>query len=352
MQTSTSRSVAGSPPRHGGSQAFVSAGVPSTAKIDVERVVWPFEGQGVWAYRPCDRPLAVDVRAYVRADEERAALRTRLELLVELRRGRVFRPIPARDPRLRCCGCGSEGRRGVLKTGNLKLFRRSAMLSERQTHFRLNRLRRLRKVCAFHHWLCDSFFRDPFGLGGFHDSLEPPQSRQDRTVSAHSFFFPRQIDISLPILPAHGASGDICKHEFTHSVVHRMRVSTTSSPRRSRAASTGLPPTTPRRPLNDPRFGDWCRQPIGPTWTTRRCGLRPSANPQIATRWAPHGALSGLPQLIGRGRRCIAFQLLQFLMPRARTKPTARLCPADPPCFRAPEGRHKAQIDKLRWRMA
>jgi hypothetical protein len=46
--------------------------VPSTAKVEVERVVWPVAGQGGWARcaRVIDTFEPVNVRAYVRTEGE------------------------------------------------------------------------------------------------------------------------------------------------------------------------------------------------------------------------------------------------------------------------------------------
>ena len=71
--------------------------VPGNAKIAVERVVWPFEGRGVWAYRArvTDVSEPIDVRAYVQADEELGLLYAQdVSCSASFGEGRVFGSIP------------------------------------------------------------------------------------------------------------------------------------------------------------------------------------------------------------------------------------------------------------------
>jgi hypothetical protein len=97
-----------------------------TVKIEVERVVWPVAGQGVWAYRArvFDNSEPIDVRAYLGAEEELGLLYAQdVSCSASFGEGRVFPTNPARDPAPEVVRlAGLEGRRGVLKTGNLTLI--------------------------------------------------------------------------------------------------------------------------------------------------------------------------------------------------------------------------------------
>ena len=75
-------------------------------------------------------------------------------------------------------------------------------------------------------------------------------------------------------------SGDICMHEFTHAVVHRIaRLSDDFASPTARAINEGFADYAQATFFNDPRFGDWVRdEPDG----ARRCDdktLRLKANP-------------------------------------------------------------------------
>jgi hypothetical protein len=181
---------------------------------------------------------------------------------------------------------------------------------------------------------------------------------QDRTVSAQvGAFFPGQHMIRLADTPHPAArSGDICLHEFTHAVVHRIaRLDDEFASPIARGINEGFADYAQATFFNDPRFGDWVRdEPKG----ARRCddkSLRLKADPQdpqdrykVGAAWA--ALLWDFRGLVGPGvADAIAFHSLQFLMPRC-TYDTARqaLHHADLALFPARRnGRHKAQIDQV-----
>jgi hypothetical protein len=341
--------------------------LPSTAKIEVERVVWPVAGQGVWAYRArvIDNPEPIDVRAYVRADEELGLLYAQdVSCSASFGEGRVFRTNPARDPAPEVVRlAGLEGRRGVLKTGNLKLIPAVGhAVTNAKRDFRLEPAEGgFEEVCAFHHMAnAMQFFRDLLGPEVFEDEPFGPLTIrvQDRTVSAQvGAFFPGQHMIRLADTPHPAArSGDICLHEFTHAVVHRIaRLDDEFASPIARGINEGFADYAQATFFNDPRFGDWVRdEPKG----ARRCddkSLRLKADPQdpqdrykVGAAWA--ALLWDFRGLVGPGvADAIAFHSLQFLMPRC-TYDTARqaLHHADLALFPARRnGRHKAQIDQV-----
>ena len=344
--------------------------VPSTAKIEVERVVWPVEGQGVWAYRArvIDNSEPIDVRAYVRADEELGLLYAQdVSCSASFGEGRVFRSNPARDPvpevvRL----AGLEGRRGVLKTGNLKLIPAVGhALTNAKRDFRLAPAEGgFEEVCAFHHMAnAMQFFRDLLGAELFDDEPFGPLTIrvQDRTVSAQvGAFFPGQHMIRLADTPRPAArSGDICMHEFTHAVVHRIaRLDDEFASPIARGINEGFADYAQATFFNDPRFGDWVRdEPKG----ARRCDdktLRLKADPQdpqdrykVGAAWA--ALLWDFRGLVGPGvADAIAFHSLQFLMPRCTLRHcTPGFAPCRPrPVPRAPERTTQGpDRSSLRW---
>src|SRR5918995_4451163 len=99
--------------------------VAESAKIGLERVIFPHDGRGVWAYRAkvTDRSAAVDVRAYVEGDKELSLLYAQdVSCAAGFGEGRVFRVNPGRHPAPEVVRlAGLEGPRGVLTTSKLKL---------------------------------------------------------------------------------------------------------------------------------------------------------------------------------------------------------------------------------------
>jgi hypothetical protein len=67
-------------------------------------------------------------------------------------------------------------------------------------------------------------------------------------------------------------SGDICIHEFTHAVVHRIaRLDDEFASPIARGLNEGFADYAQATYFDDPRFGDWMRdQPYGVT--TKPCG--------------------------------------------------------------------------------
>ena len=341
--------------------------LPPTARLLVERVVWPMEGHGVWAYRArvTDTTEPIDVRAYVRGDEELGLLYAQdVSCSANFGEGRVFRVNPGRDPAPEVVRlAGLEGRRGVLKNGKLTLVPAVGdAVTNAKRDFRLEPAQGgFEEVCAFHHMAnAMQFFGDLLGPDVFDDDVFGPLTIrvQDRTVMAQvGAFFPGQKMIRLADRPHPAArSGDICIHEFTHAVVHRIaRLDDEFASPIARGLNEGFADYAQATYFNDPRFGDWVRdEPNG----ARRCDdetLRLTANPQdpqdrykVGAAWA--ALLWDLRASVGPGvADAVAFHSLQFLVPQC-TYATARqaLHHADLALFPARRsGRHKAQIDEV-----
>jgi hypothetical protein len=341
--------------------------VPASAKIEVERVVWPYEGRGIWAYRArvIDFIEPVDVRAYLQADEELGLLYAQdVSASANFGEGLVFRLNPGRDPAPQVVRLAElEGRRGILNTG--KLITVPAIgnaISNGKRDFRLEPDQQgFEEVCAFNHMAnAMQFFRDLLGPDVFHDELFAPLTIrvQDRTVASQvGVFFPGQKMIRLADRPHPAArSGDICMHEFTHAVVHRIaRLDDEFASPIALALNEGYADYAQATFFNDPRFGDWVRdEPEG----ARRCddkSLRLKADPTdpqdrytVGTAWS--ALLWDLRTSVGPGvADAVAFHSLQFLVPKC-TYQTARqaLHHADLALFPARRaGRHKAQIDEV-----
>ena len=341
--------------------------VPASAKIEVELVVWPYEGRGVWAYRArvIDFTEPIDVRAYVQADKELGLLYAQdVSCSANFGEGRVFRLNPGRDPVPQVVRLAElEGRRGILKTG--KLITVPAMgnaISNGKRDFRLEPDQEgFDEVCAFGHMAnAMQFFRDLLGLDVFNDELFTPLTIrvQDRTVRSQvGAFFPGQKMIRLADRPHPAArSGDICVHEFTHAVVHRIaRLDDEFASPIALGLNEGYGDYAQATFYNDPRFGDWVRdEPEG----ARRCDdktlrlkadRRDSQDPhEVGAAWA--ALLWDLRTSVGPGvADAVTFHSLQFLGPKC-TYETARqaLHHADLALFPARrDGRHKAQIDEV-----
>jgi hypothetical protein len=341
--------------------------VPATAKIDVERVIWPVEGRGIWAYRArvTDLSEPVDVRAYVRADQDLGLLYAQdVSCSARFGEGRVFRTNPGRDPEPEVVRlAGLDGRRGVLQTGEIKLVpAMGKAFTNAKRDFRLDPTQGgFEEVCGFHHMAnAMQFFGDLLGPDVFNDDLFGPLTIrvQDRTVTAQvGAFFPGQKMIRLADSPhPAGRSGDICMHEFTHAVVHRIaRLDDDFASPIARGLNEGFADYAQATFFNDPRFGDWVRdEPNG----ARRCDdqtLRLKVNPQdpqdrykVGAAWA--ALLWDFRGSVGPGvADAVAFHSLQFLVPQT-TYQTARqaLHHADLALFPARRhGRHQAQIDEI-----
>jgi hypothetical protein len=358
-------------PRH--SKAAVTRSVrdqlelPASAKIDVERVVWPYEGRGVWAYRArvIDFTEPVDVRAYLQADEDLGLLYAQdVSSSASFGEGRVFRLNPGRDPAPQVVRLAElEGRRGILNTG--KLITVPAMgnaISNAKRDFRLEPDQDgFEEVCAFNHIASAmQFFRELLGPDVFNHELFAPLTIRvnDRTVMSQvGVFFPGQKMIRLADRPHPAArSGDICVHEFTHAVVHRIaRLDDEFASAIALGLNEGYADYAQATFFNDPRFGDWVRdEPNG----ARRCDdktLRLKSNPQdpqdryeVGAAWA--ALLWDLRTSVGPGvADAVAFHSLQFLEPKS-TYGTARqaLHHADLALFPARRvGRHKAEINEV-----
>ena len=267
------------------------AHVVQTQSVGGPDTFWPFEGRGVWAYRAkiIDDTEPVDVRAYLEADEELGLLYAQdVSCSANFGEGRVFRPNPGRDPEPQVVRlAGLEGRRGVLNTGKLITVPATGnAITNSKRDFRLQPDQEgFEEVCAFSHMAnAMQFFGDLVGSDVFSDEPFAPLTIrvQDRTVAAQvGAFFPSQKMIRLADRPHPAArSGDICMHEFTHAVVHRIaRLSDDFASPTARAINEGFADYAQATFFNDPRFGDWVRdEPDG----ARRCDdktLRLKANP-------------------------------------------------------------------------
>jgi hypothetical protein len=364
-----SRRDPGAAPRH--SVAAVTRAVrdhlkvTDSAKISLERVIFPHDGRGVWAYRAkvTDRSAALDVRAYVQGDKELSLLYAQdVSCAASFGEGRVFRVNPARHPAPEVVRlAGLEGARGVLTTSKLKLVPAvGKAFANAKRDFRLEPdSGGFEEVCAFHHMATAmQFFSDLLGPDVFDDEPFVPLTIrvQDRTVSRQvGVFFPGQNAIALADQPAAARSGDICVHEFTHAVVRRVaRLDDEFASPVARGLNEGFADYAQATLYDDPRFGDWVRdQPEG----ARRCDdpdLRLMARPthSLSDRYAVGAAWAALlwdfRGRVGPGiADAVAFHSLHFLEPRC-TYDHARqaLHHADRALFPALRaGRHKAEID-------
>jgi len=335
--------------------------------VGVERVVFPLEGRGIWAFRTrvSHRSRPVDVRAYVRADDLTLLYAQDVSCAALIERahfgeGRVFRVNPGRDPApevVRLSGFTDNG--GQLATAHMKLVPAvgTAMRSARHDFRREPTDSGFEEVCAFHHMTTAvRFFDDLLGPDLFTDRPFPLQVRvQDRTVRAQvGVFFPGLATIALADghLPA-ARSGDICVHEFTHAVVHRIaRLDDEFASPIAAGLNEGFADYAQATVYDDPRFGDWVRQdPNGArncADPTLRLPADPSERYKVGAAWA--ALLWDLRSSLGRGiADAIAFQALQFLDPRCDYEDARQaLHLADLALFQTRQaGRHRTEINRV-----
>jgi hypothetical protein len=351
-------------------QADVAAAVRDHLAVDadttvsVERVVFPMEGRGVWAFRASvtHRSRPVDIRAYIRADDLSLLYANDVSSAARFGEGRVFRMNPGRNlaPEVvRLADFGESGR-NVLATSRVKLVPAAGKPVTRSGRdFRLDPGDiGFEEVCAFHHMTTAArFFDDVLGPDVFTDRpFLPLEVRvQDRTVEDFvGVFFPGRASISLEDgeFPA-ARSGDICIHEFTHAVVHRVaRLDDEFASQVALGLNEGFADYAQATAFNDPRFGDWVKQdPNG----ARNCAdpaLRLPADPakpyDVGAAWA--ALLWDLRTSLGHGvADAIAFHALHFLVPRCDYDDARQaLHHADLALFPARRaGRHRREIDRV-----
>jgi hypothetical protein len=337
--------------------------IDEDAAVGIERVMFPMEGRGVWAFRArvTHRSQPVDVRAYVRADDLSLLYAQDVSSAARFGEGRVFRTNPGRHFTPEIVRLGDfDGRRNVLATDRVKLVPAAGKAVTRPGRdFRLEPVDSgFEEVCAFHHMTTAMrFFEDVLGPDVFTDRpFLPLEVRvQDRTVRNQvGVFFPGRASISLADgqFPA-ARSGDICIHEFTHGVVHRIaRLDDEFASKVAAGLNEGFADYAQATTLDDPRFGDWVRQePNG----ARNCAdpaLRLPTNPddryEVGSAWA--ALLWDLRSSVGRGvADAIAFHSLHFLVPGCDYDDARQaLHHADLVLFPARKvGRHRGEIDQV-----
>ena len=336
--------------------------------VNVERVVFPMQGRGLWAFRTrvTHRSRPVDVRAYLRADDLTLLYAQDVSCAglvggAQFGEGRVFRVNPGRDPAPEVVRLGGfAGKSGVLATAQVRLVPAvgTAMRSARRDFRREPSDSGFEEVCAFHHMATAlRFFDDLLGPDVFTDRpFLPLRVRvQDRTVRAQvGVFFPGLATIALSDgqLPA-ARSGDICVHEFTHAVVHRVaRLDDEFASPVAAGLNEGFGDYAQATVYDDPRFGDWVRQQPNGARNCADAALRLPTDPcdpyEVGAAWA--ALLWDLRSSLGRGvADAIAFHALQFLDPRCDYEDARHaLHLADLALFQARQaGRHRAEINRV-----
>jgi hypothetical protein len=339
-------------------------GLDEATAIELERVVFPVEGSAVWAYRARATGGALDVRAYVRADDLSLLYAQDVSCAATFGEGRAFPRTPGDDVAaqvVRLSGLADAG--GALASGPMIVQpARGTGLRRPQGDFRVDPAdSAFDEVSAFHHLSAAAqFFEALLGPDVFAgDPFVPLRVVvRDRTVRSQvGVFFPGRNAIALADGQRPAArSGDICVHEFAHAVVHRVaRLDDEFASAVARGLNEGFGDYAQATLHDDARFGDWVRdQPEG----ARRCDdatLRLPARPAdpddryvVGAAWA--ALLWDLRTALGPGvADAIAFHALHFLGPSA-TYDIAReaLHRADASLFPARAGgRHRTLIDEV-----
>ena len=149
-------------------------------------------------------------------------------------------------------------------------------------------------------------------------------------------------------------SGDICVHEFTHAVVHRMCRLGPFTSAIGRGLNEGFADYAQASVYDDPRFGDWVRQQAEGARRSDRAGLRLPRSPSesLTDRYKVGEAWScllwDLRKAVGPGvADAIAFHSLHYLSPAADyAAARAALEQADAGLFPSrSKGRHRREID-------
>ena len=334
------------------------------AAVSIGPVIFPLDGAGIWAYdvRMSDRQSPADIRAYVRESDLEVLYAHDVACAVVFGEGRVFAGNPGRSPhaqgvRLR----GLSTPEVALSTAQLRVEPSSGSPLSRSTwDFRLDPADdAFDEVCAFHHMqTAADFFGDIIGPDLFTDRPFTPLTVRVRDRQARNFVGLFKPDHDLIMLddaafPA-ARSGDICVHEFSHAVVHRVSRFGPFTSAIGRGLNEGFADYAQASLYDDPRFGDWVRQqPDG----ARRCDrpdlrLTPSPTDTLRDRYQVGEAWScllwDLRQAVGPGvADAIAFHALQFLSPAVDySAARAAMDLADAALFpQRGKGRHRREIE-------
>ena len=335
-----------------------------TAAVSVQPVIFPLEGTGVWAYdvRLSDPQSVADVRAYVQESDLALLYAQDVACAVVFAEGRVFRGNPGRFPeaqgvRLR----GLSSPQAALSTAQLKVEPAlGSPLSRSTWDFRVDPTDApFDEVCAFHHMqTAAEFFGDIIGPDLFTDRPFTPLTVRVRDQRARDFVGLFKPDHNLIMLddgafPA-ARSGDICVHEFTHAVVHRISRFGPFTSAIGRGLNEGFADYAQASLYDDPRFGDWVRQQAEGARRCDRPGLRLPRSPSesLTDRYKVGEAWScllwDLRRAVGPGvADAIAFHSLHYLSPAADyVAARAALEQADAVLFpQRSRGRHRREID-------
>jgi hypothetical protein len=335
-----------------------------TGAVSVQPVIFPLEGTGVWAYdvRLSDPQSTADVRAYVREHDLSLLYAQDVACAAVFAEGRVFRSNPGRSPEaqgVRLHGLTSPQR--ALSTAQLKVEPALGhALSRSSGDFRVDPASAaFDEVCAYHHMqTAAEFFGDIIGPDLFSDRPFTPLTVRVRDQRARDFVGLFKPDHDLILLddgafPA-ARSGDICVHEFTHAVVHRVSRLGPFTSAIGRGLNEGFADYAQASLYDDPRFGDWVRQQADGARRCDRVALRlpPSPSESLRDRYRVGEAWScllwDLRTAVGPGvADAIAFHSLQYLSPAADyAAARAGLDQADAELFpHRGRGRHRREID-------
>ena len=215
------------------------------------------------------------------------------------------------------------------------------------------------QVAAFHHVSAATrFFRELLGDDVFTEAPFSPLKVRvlDRSVRGQvGAFFPGLDLVALGDgdRPA-SRLGDVCIHEFTHAVIHRIaRLSDENATAIARGVNEGFADYAQATIYGDPRFGEWVRPGGGrtcddPALRLPPAPLDPADRYAVGAAWA--ALLWDLRSSLGAGvADAIAFHSLQFLVPGTDYVGCRQaLHQADLALFRAGAGgRHQAEIDRI-----
>lgn len=334
------------------------------AAVSIEPVIFPLEGVGVWAYdvRLSDRQSTADVRAYVRESDLSVLFAQDVACTAVFAEGRVFAGNPGRSSQaqgVRLRGLTSPD--PALSTAAVKVEPAAGSgLLRPSWDFRLDPTEdAFDEVSAFHHMqTAADFFGDVIGPDLFADRPFTPLTVRVRDRTARGFVGLFKPDHDLILLddgafPA-ARSGDICVHEFSHAVVHRVCRLGPFTSAVGRGLNEGFADYAQASVYDDPRFGDWVQQNDDGARRCDRAGLRLPEAPadtvrdryRVGEAWSC--LLWDLRRSVGPGvADAIAFSALPYLSP-AVDYPAARaaLDQADAELFpQRAKGRHRREID-------
>ena len=355
------------PRRRRSRQAVVAAtqkqlGLDSLAE-SVEPVIFPMEGTGIWAYdvRLSDPQSTADVRAYVRESDLSLLYAQDVACSAVFGEGLVFRGNPSRNPKAQGVRLGGlSSPHAALSTARLKVEPSAGSPLARTTwDFRIDPTdAAFDEVSAFHHMqMAAEFFGDIIGPDLFTDRPFTPLTVRVRDRRARGFVGLFKPDHDLILLddgafPA-ARSGDICIHEFTHAVVHRISRLGPFTSAIGRGLNEGFADYAQASLYGDPRFGDWVQQQSDGARRCDRPELRLPESPsdpadryQVGEAWSC--LLWDLREAVGPGvADAIAFHSLQYLSPSCDySAARAALDQADAELFpHRGKGRHRREID-------